>query len=259
LFFAKAVVLKDMTFLGHKVYLSSGAAIHNPHKTESENLSLYGDDYSPTGMGCNYEIEVQFAATGRAEIQKVEQDLNVFDHRYLNDLVGGVPTLENLAKAIWSRGGKEAVVTRLSVQRGEKSQCVYNGAQDVLFARRFEFSGLHRHNNPELNDQENKDLYGKCSAVHGHEYKLWVAVIGTIDENGLIVSRSELDSVVKNRVVERFHGQFINDVIGNTSGELLLKFIYDEFRSRPPWPLKTCFKLIETKKNSFYSPQSVLF
>ena len=53
----------------------------------------------------------------------------------------------------------------------------------IYVTRRETFSASHRLHNPELSDEENKRLFGKCNNPngHGHNYTLEVVVVGEIN------------------------------------------------------------------------------
>jgi 6-pyruvoyltetrahydropterin/6-carboxytetrahydropterin synthase len=51
----------------------------------------------------------------------------------------------------------------------------------VLVGRRESFSAAHQLCDPDLSDDENRRLFGKCTHLHGHNYVLEVVVAGEID------------------------------------------------------------------------------
>ena len=55
----------------------------------------------------------------------------------------------------------------------------------------FSFDSSHRLDNPDLSEEENKKVFGKCNNLpsHGHSYKLFVTVSGE-EENGMIFLES---------------------------------------------------------------------
>jgi 6-pyruvoyltetrahydropterin/6-carboxytetrahydropterin synthase len=91
---------------------------------------------------------------------------------------------------------------------------VSSGVGDMVgLTRSFEFSAAHRLGCPDLSDEENRRLFGKCShpGGHGHNYVLEVTVRGTPSrETGLIVALSRLDAIVKARVVDAFDHKNLN-------------------------------------------------
>jgi 6-pyruvoyltetrahydropterin/6-carboxytetrahydropterin synthase len=68
----------------------------------------------------------------------------------------------------------------------------------------FEFSASHRLFRPELSDQENTTLFGKCANPngHGHNYTLEVSVGGQIEpRSGMVIDASRLKAIVEEVVL----------------------------------------------------------
>ncbi len=62
-----------------------------------------------------------------------------------------------------------------------------------------DFSATHRLFNPDLTDEENFEIYNKCSNVHGHghNYKLEVTVAGVPGENtGYVMDLKVLKKII---------------------------------------------------------------
>lgn len=79
---------------------------------------------------------------------------------------------------------------------------------NVTFTRRYHFSASHRLDCEALSPQENRDVYGKCNNPHGHghNYRVEVTVRGSIDPaTGMVMNMADLDTLVGESVVERFH------------------------------------------------------
>jgi 6-pyruvoyltetrahydropterin/6-carboxytetrahydropterin synthase len=76
---------------------------------------------------------------------------------------------------------------------------------EVTVTRRMHFNAAHRVHNPELSDEENRRLFGKCNNPnwHGHNYVLDVSVAGQIDgRTGYVMDLAELKRVVQEAVVD---------------------------------------------------------
>jgi 6-pyruvoyltetrahydropterin/6-carboxytetrahydropterin synthase len=83
----------------------------------------------------------------------------------------------------------------------------------VTVTRRLRFNAAHRVHNPELSDDENRSLFGKCNNPnwHGHNYVLEVAVEGPIDDRtGYVIDLSELKSIVQREVIDRVDHRNMN-------------------------------------------------
>jgi 6-pyruvoyltetrahydropterin/6-carboxytetrahydropterin synthase len=83
----------------------------------------------------------------------------------------------------------------------------------LSITKEFRFDAAHRLCRHDLTEEENKALYGKCSAFHGHTYTLQVTVSGPLDASGMIVNFTELKRLVKERIVERYDHANLNELV----------------------------------------------
>ncbi len=129
------------------------------------------------------------------------------------------PTGETLVKVCWN-------ALRNNVPRGTELEELrlaptphlifskHSGAQNMVsITESFEFAASHRLHCPSMSEQENRALFGKCANPngHGHNYVVEVTVRGTPDATtGRIVDIQEMESVVKERVVDRFDHKHLN-------------------------------------------------
>lgn len=79
--------------------------------------------------------------------------------------------------------------------------------------KEFDFAASHRLNNPDLSEEENKIVFGKCNNLpsHGHNYKLLVTVSGE-EKNGMIINFRDLKEIINKRILNTFDHHFINDL-----------------------------------------------
>jgi 6-pyruvoyltetrahydropterin/6-carboxytetrahydropterin synthase len=86
----------------------------------------------------------------------------------------------------------------------------------VTVTRRLRFNAAHRVFNPELSDQENDTLFGKCNNPnwHGHNYTLDVSVDGEVEaRTGYVFDLGRLKQLVEQEVVSYIdHKNFNLDV-----------------------------------------------
>jgi len=83
----------------------------------------------------------------------------------------------------------------------------------VRLTRCYEFAAAHRLYGPDLSDEENRRLFGKCSNPHGHghNYIVEVTVGGTIDAHtGTIVDLPAFDRTVDALVITPFDHKNLN-------------------------------------------------
>jgi len=62
---------------------------------------------------------------------------------------------------------------------------------------------------------------GQCRNLHGHSYRLDVAVEGPLDENGVVVDFADVKAVVHRAVVDHYDHTLLNDLIDNPTAEVI--------------------------------------
>ena len=72
----------------------------------------------------------------------------------------------------------------------------------VAVGRRESFNAAHQLCDPDLSDEENRRLFGKCVNLHGHNYVLEVVVAGEVDQaTGYVLDLKVLSNVIKTHVI----------------------------------------------------------
>ena len=87
------------------------------------------------------------------------------------------------------------------------------GDGTVLLTRRVTFSASHRLYNPDLTDQENWDIFDKCSYKngHGHNYVVYVTLKGKPDvKTGMVMNVSILKELLETTVLSDFDHRHLN-------------------------------------------------
>lgn len=85
------------------------------------------------------------------------------------------------------------------------------GMSQVIITRKISFSAAHSLHAVSLSAEENKNIYGKCDHIHGHEYVLEVELQGTVDPVlGMFINMSEVKAILKKQVVDRYDHKFLN-------------------------------------------------
>jgi 6-pyruvoyltetrahydropterin/6-carboxytetrahydropterin synthase len=84
-------------------------------------------------------------------------------------------------------------------------QCIVN--------RRALFSASHYYYLPELSEAENLQKFGVCSKFpgHGHNYVLFISLLGEVDEYGMVLNLSDVKHVIKKEVTSQLDYSFLND------------------------------------------------
>ncbi len=82
-----------------------------------------------------------------------------------------------------------------------------------IINRRAQFSASHRYWLPELSEAENAKQFGLCAQApgHGHNYVLYVAMEGDLDEYGMVLNLSDVKHVIKKEVTSQLDFAFLND------------------------------------------------
>lgn len=123
--------------------------------------------------------------------------------------------------------------------------------------RKETFNSAHRLMLPELSDEENIALFGKCAYphYHGHNYDLHVKVVGEIDpKTGFVFDIAVLKHYILKDVVEKFDHRNLNldtQEFKNTipTVENIAKTIYEILRPNIPTEYDLYIKLYETPRN----------
>jgi 6-pyruvoyltetrahydropterin/6-carboxytetrahydropterin synthase len=80
--------------------------------------------------------------------------------------------------------------------------------------RLYTFSAAHRLYNPQLSDEDNRAIYGKCANPygHGHDYRLEITVRGVPDPiTGMVMNLTELDALVQAEVLRHLDHKHLNE------------------------------------------------
>ena len=82
----------------------------------------------------------------------------------------------------------------------------------IIIRDTFEFAAAHRLHVPDLSDQENLRIFGKCNrpSGHGHNYRLDVEVRAPVDETGGIMPVEKLEELVDEVVIQKLDHMNLN-------------------------------------------------
>ncbi|HEY9612436.1 6-carboxytetrahydropterin synthase [Allocoleopsis sp.] len=83
-----------------------------------------------------------------------------------------------------------------------------------IINRRAQFSASHRYWLPELSEAENIQQFGLGSRFpgHGHNYVLFVSLIGELDKYGMVQNLSEVKKVIKREVTSQLDYAYLNEI-----------------------------------------------
>ncbi|MDO9256381.1 MAG: 6-carboxytetrahydropterin synthase [Bacteroidales bacterium] len=93
----------------------------------------------------------------------------------------------------------------------------------IYITRRERFNAAHRLFRPEFSDEQNLQVFGKCSNPnwHGHNYTLFVTVKGDVNpDTGFLVNLKDLSAIIDQQVIEKLDHRNINLEVDFMSGKL---------------------------------------
>jgi 6-pyruvoyltetrahydropterin/6-carboxytetrahydropterin synthase len=267
--------LVERSIKSHRVFFSAAVRCKNASLSNVDNIFHFGPSGGEKAAGFNFELWVSLEGNIDSESGWIlsEEEMHqllwsqaaIFDHQCIHETIPEFrdlnPTLENLAGFLFRNMKKtlnemraSAQLTRLRLSEGPKTwvDILVEEAKEVLFlTRSYSLQAVHRHHNPDLSWEENLSLYNKCSALHGHEYTIEVTVEGAADiQMGLVMSRGEMDETVRKNIIEPYGLTYLNDLMGNTSGEVLTEKWSEILRG--VWGSRFSYLVVrETRKNSF--------
>ena len=85
--------------------------------------------------------------------------------------------------------------------------------QPMLITRRVEFSASHVCRNPQLSEEQNREIYGLAANPrgHGHNYVVEVSLEGMPDPlTGMVLDLKELKQILNRYIVEPYDHRFLN-------------------------------------------------
>jgi 6-pyruvoyltetrahydropterin/6-carboxytetrahydropterin synthase len=91
----------------------------------------------------------------------------------------------------------------------------------IYITRRERFNAAHRLFRPDFTDEQNMEVFGKCSNPnwHGHNYELFVTIKGEPDpETGFLVNLKLLSQVIREKVIAKLDHRNINLEVDFMSG-----------------------------------------
>ena len=93
----------------------------------------------------------------------------------------------------------------------------------IYITRRERFNAAHRLFRHDFTDEQNLEVFGKCSNPnwHGHNYELFVTVKGNIDDNtGFLVNLKSLSKIIKQFIICKLDHKNINLEVDFMEGKL---------------------------------------
>lgn len=131
-------------------------------------------------------------------------------------------------------------------------------ALNYSLSRIYQFSAAHRLHSVALDDNHNRQVYGKCNNLwgHGHNYIVEVTIKGyPSDDTGMIMPPDKLDEVVQTVLAGLNYKHLDNEVPffkkTVSSGENIIRYLWQELNKKIPDSKLYHIKLWETNNNTF--------
>ena len=127
----------------------------------------------------------------------------------------------------------------------------------VYITRRERFNAAHKLFKPEWSDEQNLEVFGKCSNPnwHGHNYDLYVTIKGNPDpDTGFLFDVKSLSGIIRDHVVEKLDHRNLNLDVDFLKGKMcstenLAIGIWQQIMPElPPEVQLHCIKLYETPR-----------
>lgn len=127
----------------------------------------------------------------------------------------------------------------------------------VAVYRKEHFNAAHRLHNPDWDDAQNFEVFGKCSLpnYHGHNYNMEVRVVGEPDPStGYVIDMKVLSDIIHREVIDRFDHRNLNlDTVEfkhlNPTAENIVVVIYNLLRPHIDPTHELQVRLYETERN----------
>ena len=127
----------------------------------------------------------------------------------------------------------------------------------VTVNRKAHFNAAHRLFNKNWSDEQNFEVFGKCSYpnYHGHNYEIIVAVKGEVDpETGFVMNLDELRKIIEVEVEDYLDNKNLNVDIEefkniNPTAENIVILIWNKIRAKLATDLELKVTLYETPRN----------
>jgi 6-pyruvoyltetrahydropterin/6-carboxytetrahydropterin synthase len=130
--------------------------------------------------------------------------------------------------------------------------------------RRYRFAASHRLHSPQLSDERNEAIYGKCNNPfgHGHNYVLEVTARGPADDSGRTLDPGRLDDLVERQVLTPFSHSNLNVDVNSFAGRVptsenlaveICRRLKENWAAVFPgeWPKLDRVRIAETARNIF--------
>ena len=106
----------------------------------------------------------------------------------------------------------------------------------ISITKEFTFDAAHRLYLRDRTPEDNLKIFGKCCKIHGHTYLLRITVTGPLDDTGMIIHFSQLKSIVRELVIDRYDHTMLNEIDEfkdiSPTAEVMANYIFTLLRNR---------------------------
>jgi 6-pyruvoyltetrahydropterin/6-carboxytetrahydropterin synthase len=180
------------------------------------------------GLGRYYELDVCCAGQADAQtgyfinIKQIDQAVREHLLCFLEQMVSGPDNpagvamghlMQQMINLLQPPLEDSVQRLRLSLSPMHHIEIGRHNMDQVTIRQQYEFSAAHRLQVADLDEEENRRLFGKCfnPAGHGHNYRLEVVVDAPIDPAGHILWIDELDQTVTRQVIDKLDHKHLNE------------------------------------------------
>jgi 6-pyruvoyltetrahydropterin/6-carboxytetrahydropterin synthase len=125
----------------------------------------------------------------------------------------------------------------------------------ILLGRRESFSAAHQLFDPDLTEDENRRLFGKCTNLHGHNYVVEVVLAGEIDAaSGYVFDLKALADVISSQIIRDVDHSNLNTEVPWLKGRIptaenLAQAFWERLEPELPERMLRSVRVWETDKN----------
>ncbi|MFH1355972.1 MAG: 6-carboxytetrahydropterin synthase [bacterium] len=112
--------------------------------------------------------------------------------------------------------------------------------QTVKLICTYNICAAHKLSRDDWDEEKNKKVFGRCSSVHGHQYRIDIELVGGIDsETGMLINGYDVDDIVKRFLEEKVDHKFFNDDIAffkthQPTAEWISVWLFEELKALFP-------------------------
>lgn len=114
----------------------------------------------------------------------------------------------------------------------------------VTLTRTYTLCAAHELYRPQISDQQNKELYGDCSHIHGHQYTVEIVLAGEISpQTGMLINAHDVDRIAGAFLKENLDHKFLNKDVPffkdrPPTAEWIAVWVFDQLKTRFPAQVK---------------------